>query len=77
MKEVQQPLRAEHAHGGLAVVQVQGAQQAVESVKMVSMKVSDEDGVDPAAADRSPHQLDLSALTAIEKEDISVPNQGG
>ena len=61
-----QTLGAEHIDRSLVPVEVKRAQQTRDSVKMIPMKVSNEDGMDAAALYGRTHELDLSAFTAIE-----------
>jgi hypothetical protein len=51
------------------------AEQAGDAVKVISMKMSDENRMNAAALDAGPHQLKLRAFAAIEQEHIAFANQ--
>src|SRR3954470_24020284 len=61
----------------LAPIEMHGAEQPRNSVKMISMQMSDKNAVNAAALHAGAHQLYLRALAAIEQKHISIANHGG
>ena len=55
---------------------MEGAQQACDTVEVVSMEMSDEDGMNPAPLHARPHQLQLRPFAAVEQEDVALAYQG-
>jgi hypothetical protein len=74
-QEVPQTLGAEHIYWSLVPIEVKRAQQTRDSVKMVSMKVSNEDGMDAAALFGRTHELNLRTLTAVEQKYVAFSDE--
>ena len=69
------PFRAENMERSLTSIQMMRAEQAGNSVQMITVEVTDENRMDAASADSGPHQLHLSALAAIEQKDVAFADQ--
>ena len=66
IKECPEPFGPENIQWPFAPVQMKSTEQAGNAVKMISVKMADEDGMDTAALYAGSHELELSALAAIE-----------
>ena len=54
---------------------MQRAEQTRDAVKVIAVKVSDENRVDPAPLHARAHQLQLRTLTTVEQEDIAFTHE--
>ena len=75
VKKVQYSLWSIHAERRFPVVQMQGAQQPIDTVKMVSMEMTDEYRVDFTSPHTGTHQLYLCSFATVEQKHVSVADQ--
>jgi hypothetical protein len=66
IEESPEPFGPENVQWRFAPVQMKSTEQAGNAVKMISVKMADENGMDTAALYAGSHELELSALAAIE-----------
>src|SRR5215831_12766636 len=59
-------LGSENIQRCFASIQMKCAQQAGNAVEMISVEMTDEDGMDAASLYSRSHQLELGALAAVE-----------
>src|ERR1051326_5277598 len=65
-QEHAQAFRTEDVQGRFTPVQMQRAEQTGNAVEVIAVQMPDEDRVNAAPLDCRPHELQLSAFTAVE-----------
>ena len=67
--------RPENVQRRFAPVEMERTEETGNPVKVIPVKVTDEDRMDAAAPDAGAHELHLRSLTAVEQEDVALTNQ--
>ena len=76
IQKIPESLGSEDVQGRFAAVQMKCAQQARNTVEVIAVKMTDKDRMNPASLDAGPHHLQLRAFSAVEKENITLANEG-
>ena len=77
IQKIPESFGPENVQRSFAAIQMKRAEQARNTIEVISVKMTDKNGMDPASFDTGPHELQLRALSAIEQENIALTNEGG